>query len=157
MYSESFWLTCESCDIIQRILSIPKLSWWISRKPQHIQSYSSRPAWLQPWPRKPWKQWKPSRTSRTWGISLRKSIGKMWLSEVLIFFQWSSLLIQWSHMVSESIRSYDSVPAKTSDRLGLTAEACREVTIFARHENVLTLFSKTWVCLPVFTFSKRIP
>ena len=117
----------------------------------HTAARSSRPAWLQPWPRKPWKQWKPSRTSRTWGISLRKSIGKMWFSEVLIFFQWSSLLFQWSHMVSESIRSYDSVPAKTSDRLGLTAETCREVTIFARHERPLKGFWTVYACSSWFS------
>ena len=48
-------------------------------------------------------------------------------------------------MVSEYIRSYNSLPAKASDRLGLTAEACREVTIFARHEKVLKLFTSVYV------------
>ena len=57
-------------------------------------------------------------------------------------------------MVSDSIRSYNRLPAEASDRLGLTAETCRGVTIFARHENVLTLFSKILICSPVFTVSR---
>ena len=46
-----------------------------------MQSYSSRPAWLQPWPRQPWKN-NNKKQKHHWM--------KMWLSEVLICLQWSS-------------------------------------------------------------------
>ena len=124
-----------------------------------MQSYSNRPAWLQPWPRKPWKLEAAmeaiiKKTLLEQVKNTRENIKQIWLSEVLIFFQWSLLLFEWNHMVSESIRSYNSLPANASGRLGLTAETCWEVTISARHEKPLKRF---WGCLRFLHDMQRIP
>ena len=133
----------------------------ISREPPKIQSYSrlQQPSRLT-----------PAMTSETLETIIKniartnkneerawKSIEEMWLSEVLMMSSSFSndlhIIRMKSHGIHNTIhytihtlRSCNSLPAKASDRIGLTAETCREVTIFARHERPLKGFWTVYAC-----------